>query len=151
MNFQRIADMALAGVKSTAVKGDHLFYHSAQLKGRSDFVEFHESEWGSRWLCSLIIFQDYSISSFLSNLYQYFTKQWRNHHDFWKNAYCFWTAWFLLCHRFMVNTSEFSSVILQLCVWTRLWRAPIVEFTHSFTCWWMRFRCLQRFDLMQAI
>ena len=81
MNFQRIADMAFTGVKSTTVKGDHLCYHSAQKKGSSDFVEFHESDRGSRCLCSLISFQDYSISSFLSNLYKYFTKQWRNHHD----------------------------------------------------------------------
>ena len=75
MNFQRIDDVALTGVKSTSVKGDHLCYHSAQKKGSSDFVEFHGSDRGSRWLCSLISFQDYSISSFLSNLYKYFTKQ----------------------------------------------------------------------------
>ena len=75
MNFQRIGDVALTGVKSTIVKGDHLCYHSAQKKGSSDFVEFHGSDRGSRCLCSLISFQDYSISSFLSNLYKYFTKQ----------------------------------------------------------------------------
>ena len=44
MNFQWIADMALTGVKSTAIKGDHLCYHSAQKKGSSDFVEFHGSD-----------------------------------------------------------------------------------------------------------
>ena len=151
MNFQRKADMALVGVKSTAVKGDHLCYHSAQLKGISDFVEFHESEWGSRWLCSLISLQYYSISSFLLNLYKYFTKQWRiitilgrtQIASELRGFYCVIDLWWI--------HSEFSYVILQLCVWTRLWRAPIVEFTHSFTCRWMRFRCLQRSDLMQAI
>ena len=44
MNFQRIGDVALTGVKSTIVKGDHLCYHSAQKKDSSDFVEFHEYE-----------------------------------------------------------------------------------------------------------
>ena len=74
MNFQRIDDVALIGVKSTTVKGDHLCYHSAQKKGSFDFVESHGSDRGYRWLGSLISFQDYGISSFLSNLYKYFTK-----------------------------------------------------------------------------
>ena len=107
MNFQRIGDVALTGVKSTTVKGDHLCYHSAQQKGSSDFVEFHGSDRGSRWLCSLISFQDYSISCFLLNLYKYFTKQWRTSSWFGRNTYCFWTAWFLLWNWFMVNTFRF--------------------------------------------
>ena len=64
LNFQRIDDVALIGVKSKSVKDDHLCYHSAQKKGNSDFVEFHGSDIGSQSLCSLISFQDYSISSF---------------------------------------------------------------------------------------
>ena len=134
MNFQRIADMALAGVKSTAVKGDHLCYHSAQLKGSSDFVESHGFDRGSWCLCSLISFQDYSISSFLLNLYKYFTKQWRNHHDFGKNAYCFWTAWFCYVIDLWWIHLEFQFCKSSIGVWMRNWRAPIVEFTHSFTC-----------------
>ena len=81
MKFQRIDDVALTGVKSKSVKVDHLCYHSAQKKGSLDFAESHGSDRRSRCLCSLISFQDYSISSFLSNLYKYFTKQGRNHHD----------------------------------------------------------------------
>ena len=51
LNFQQIDDVALTGVKSMTVKGDHLCYHSAQKQGSSDFVDFHRSDRGSRGLC----------------------------------------------------------------------------------------------------
>ena len=108
-------DVALTGVQSTVVKGDHLCYHSAQKKGGSDFVESHGSDRGYRCLCSLISSQDYSISSFLSNLYKYFTKQWKKSSRFGRNVYCFWTTWFLLCNQFMVNT--FRVQVLQFFNW----------------------------------
>ena len=39
----------------------------------------------------------------------------------------------LLCNRFDDEyIQSLSSVILQLCVWTKHWRNPIVEFAHSF-------------------
>ena len=48
MNFQRIDDVALTGVKSMMVKDDHLCYHSAQKQGSFDFVDFHGSDRGSQ-------------------------------------------------------------------------------------------------------
>ena len=42
INFQRIDDVALTGVKSMTVKGDHLCYHSVQKQGSSDFVDLIE-------------------------------------------------------------------------------------------------------------
>ena len=50
INFQRIDDVALIGVKSKSVKDDHLCYHSAQKQGSFDFVYFHGSDRGSRGL-----------------------------------------------------------------------------------------------------
>ena len=104
-----------------------------QRRGSFDFVEFHNSEWGSRWLCSLISLQDYSISSFLLNLYKYFTKQWRII-TIWEKRILFLNCVVsLLCNQFDGEyIQSLSSVILQLCVWTRHWRASIVEFAHSF-------------------
>ena len=51
INFQRIDDVALIGVKSKSVKDDHLCYHSAQKQGISDFVDFHRFDRGSQGLC----------------------------------------------------------------------------------------------------
>ena len=48
LNFQRIDDVALIGVKSKSVKDNHLCYHSAQKQGSFDFVDFHRSYRGSR-------------------------------------------------------------------------------------------------------
>ena len=64
LNFQRIDDVALTGVKSMPVKDDHLCYHSAQKQGSSDFVYFHGSDRGSRGLYVIISFHINSISSF---------------------------------------------------------------------------------------
>ena len=50
LNFQRIDDVALIGVKSKSVKVDHLCHHSAQKKGSSDFVDFQRSDRGSQAL-----------------------------------------------------------------------------------------------------
>ena len=61
INFQRIDDVALIGVKSKSVKDDHLCYHSAQKQGSSDFVDLIEN---LKDYVSLISFQINSISSF---------------------------------------------------------------------------------------
>ena len=61
INFQRIDDVALIGVKSKPVKDDHLCYHSAQKQGSSDFVDLIED---LEDYVSLISFQINSISSF---------------------------------------------------------------------------------------
>ena len=90
-----------------------------QRRGSFDFVEFHDSEWGSRWLCSLISLQDYSISSFLLNFYNYFTKQWRII-TIWEKRILFLNfVVSLLCNQFDGEyIYSFSSVNLQLvCEW----------------------------------
>ena len=61
INFQRIDDVALIGVKSKSVKDDHLCYHSAQKQGSSDFVDLIGD---LEDYVSLISFQINSISSF---------------------------------------------------------------------------------------
>ena len=61
INFQRIDDVALIGVKSKSVKDDHLCYHSAQKQGSSDFVDLIED---LEDYVSLISFHINSISSF---------------------------------------------------------------------------------------
>ena len=91
--------------------------------------------WGSRWLCSLISLQDCSVSSFLLNLYKYFTKQWRMITILGRTHLLLNYVVSLLCNQFDGEyIQSLSSVIFRLCVWMRQWRAPIVEFTHSFTC-----------------
>ena len=40
-------------------------------------------------------------------------------------------------------------MIVFLRVWTRHWRAPIIESAHLFYCQWMRFGLLQRLGLCQ--
>ena len=61
INFQRIDDVALIGVKSKSVKDDHLCYHSAQKQGSSNFVDLIED---LEDYVSLISFHINSISSF---------------------------------------------------------------------------------------
>ena len=87
-----------------------------QRRGSFDFVEFHDSEWGSRWLCSLISLQDYSISSFLLNLYKYFTKQWRII-TIWEKRILFLNCVVsLLCNQFDGEYIQSLSSVIFYCV-----------------------------------
>ena len=44
MNIQWLGDVACTDVKSTSVKGGHLFYIQHKRRNGFDFVEFHDSE-----------------------------------------------------------------------------------------------------------
>ena len=44
MNIQQLGDVACTDVKSTLVKGGHLFYIQHKRRNGFDFVEFHDSD-----------------------------------------------------------------------------------------------------------
>ena len=74
INFQRIDDVALIGVKSKSVKDDHLCYHSAQKQAVPILLIFTDLIEDIEDYVSLISFQINSISSFSKFLYKYFIK-----------------------------------------------------------------------------
>ena len=109
--------------------------HPAQKKEQLWFCGVSRFWWGSRYLFSLIRLQNFSISSFILNLYKSFTRQWRTITILKRNAFLLLNYVVLLCKTIYGECiSSFSTVNILLCVEQGFGGPPSLSFHTLLHC-----------------